>query len=409
MFIGVIGTRYSGKTTICEYLKTRGFTVLLLRDATHDEDTSTAASSNDSREELSHAEGTSTDQLYEDSRQIAGTSSSVPKADHYLSRELPNESHTSSSHLEPESNEWGSRTPESHVNRDVLKEDLISAFRRNDGKMSIATSLRFHSPTEMLDYATRHWRQDFVTEDLSTRELLEPFLKRPFFLLVDVDAPLMVRLERARDVSLKQFVEEHDVLMYGTGPVSPPNSHHLLRQLTNVTVVNSYQSIERLWEYLDQVDLTNPDRLRPQWDSYFMTLASLASQRSNCMKRRVGAILVRNNRILATGYNGTPRGLTNCNEGGCARCNGKAKSGEALDECLCLHAEENALLEAGRERVGDGAVLYCNTCPCLRCSVKIVQTGVKEVVYNLAYSMDAAAAEVFIGAGIVLRQHTPSM
>jgi dCMP deaminase len=79
------------------------------------------------------------------------------------------------------------------------------------------------------------------------------------------------------------------------------------------------------------------------------------------MKRRVGALLVRSKRILATGYNGTPRGLTNCNEGGCARCNGEAKGGEALDECLCLHAEENALLEAGRERVGEDAVLYCNT------------------------------------------------
>jgi hypothetical protein len=94
------------------------------------------------------------------------------------------------------------------------------------------------------------------------------------------------------------------------------------------------------------------------------------------MKRRVGAILVRENRILATGfvvfsldpltafdtssiqrYNGTPRGLTNCHEGGCARCNGNSQS----LECVCLHAEENALLEAGRERVGDGAALYCNT------------------------------------------------
>ena len=134
------------------------------------------------------------------------------------------------------------------------------------------------------------------------------------------------------------------------------------------------------------------------------------------MKRRVGAILVRNKRILATGYiyiytqsptllidplssyNGTPLGLTNCNEGGCTRCNG-------LDErasCLCLHAEENALLEIGRERV-EGATLYCNTsapkvstlhaaeiyrrCPCLTCTVKIVQTGVKEVVYNLSYKV----------------------
>ena len=92
MFIGIVGTRYSGKTTVCEYLKTRGFTLLQLRDSAHEDDTSTAASSNDSREILSHVEGASTDQLYEDSRQIAGTSSSVPQ-DGHLSRGLPNESH----------------------------------------------------------------------------------------------------------------------------------------------------------------------------------------------------------------------------------------------------------------------------------------------------------------------------
>jgi len=124
------------------------------------------------------------------------------------------------------------------------------------------------------------------------------------------------------------------------------------------------------------------------------------------MKRRVGAILVRNRRILSTGYNGTPRNLTNCNEGGCARCNGGSNSVSG-DECLCLHAEENALLEAGRERVGSDAVLYCNTCPCLRCSIKIVQTGVREVVYNLAYKMDTAAARVFEEAQVTLRQFSP--
>lgn len=96
-----------------------------------------------------------------------------------------------------------------------------------------------------------------------------------------------------------------------------------------------------------------------------------------------------------------------------------------MNECLCLHAEENALLEAGRERVGEDAILYCNTyvppspsflpsgsprshtpgsCPCLRCSVKIVQTGVKEVVYNLNYSMDAQSARVLKEGGVTLRQ-----
>ena len=102
--------------------------------------------------------------------------------------------------------------------------------------------------------------------------------------------------------------------MYGDGPDGHMNSHHMLRQLANVAVVNSYRSIEQLWEYLDETNLTNVDRLRPQWDTYFMasasllrpisglleveTLASLASQRSNCMKRRVGAILVRSSYIL---------------------------------------------------------------------------------------------------------------
>ena len=107
-------------------------------------------------------------------------------------------------------------------------------------------------------------------------------------------------------------------------------------------------------------------------------LAVLASQRSNCMKRRVGAVLVRDNRVLSTGqgihpnklkhtlimcnrYNGTPRGLPNCNQGGCRHCNGTTFSVGIPYECVCLHAEENALLEAGRERVGQNAVLYCNT------------------------------------------------
>lgn len=79
------------------------------------------------------------------------------------------------------------------------------------------------------------------------------------------------------------------------------------------------------------------------------------------MKRRVGCVLVREKRVIATGYNGAPRGLKNCNEGGCGRCDSGVTGGVGLEACLCIHAEENALLEAGRERVGGGAVLYCDT------------------------------------------------
>ena len=165
--------------------------------------------------------------------------------------------------------------------------------------------------------------------------------------------------------------------------------------------------LAHLYATLGKVDLLHDDRLRPGWDTYFMELASLAAQRSNCMKRRVGCVIVRDKRVISTGYNGTPRGLRNCGEGGCGRCNNAQGSGHGLATCLCLHAEENALLEAGRERIRDGATLYCDTCPCLTCSIKIAQVGINEVVYNQGYSMDNETAAVFRSANVKLRQFIP--
>lgn len=134
--------------------------------------------------------------------------------------------------------------------------------------------------------------------------------------------------------------------------------------LAHLNLICNFSTLESLGQHLTKINLNNPDRLRPQWDDYFMLLTELASLRSNCMKRRVGAVLVVNRRVVSTGYNGTPRGMKNCTEGGCPRCNGGIVGGSSLDTCLCLHAEENALLEAGRERAaagGEGSVLYCNT------------------------------------------------
>lgn len=82
-------------------------------------------------------------------------------------------------------------------------------------------------------------------------------------------------------------------------------------------LVNQASSLEKLQDALEDLDLANDQRLRPNWDQYFMQLASLAARRSNCMKRRVGCVLVREKRVISTGYNGTPRNLRNCNEGGC--------------------------------------------------------------------------------------------
>jgi len=232
---------------------------------------------------------------------------------------------------------------------------------------------------------------------------------------------------------LSDFITYNDVQLYGSStdldstfsvtpspsPTPTPNSSasspakphrrgtaHLASH-AHLQILNSFTTPGSFSTFLSTLDLPSPIRLRPTWDAYFMTLASLASQRSNCMKRRVGCVLVHNARIISTGYNGTPRNLRNCNEGGCVRCNAASGGGSALSTCLCLHAEENALLEAGRERIREGAVLYCDTSPCLTCSVKIAQVGVKEVVYSQSYNMDDASRRVLEEAGVVLRQFSP--
>eukprot|EP01104_Vermistella_antarctica_P008173 TRINITY_DN2042_c0_g1_i2.p1 TRINITY_DN2042_c0_g1~~TRINITY_DN2042_c0_g1_i2.p1 ORF type:complete len:151 (+),score=21.65 TRINITY_DN2042_c0_g1_i2:831-1283(+) len=134
-----------------------------------------------------------------------------------------------------------------------------------------------------------------------------------------------------------------------------------------------------------------------------MDLAILASKRSNCMKRRVGAVLVKDNLVVSTGYNGTPRNTTNCNEGGCPRCNGNARAGIGLEDCFCLHAEENALIIAGGKQALGGTI-YCCTCPCLKCACRIVQAGIVRVVYSLAYGMDETSAGLFRQAKVQLCQ-----
>ena len=296
-----------------------------------------------------------------------------------------------------------------------------TALTTNNGHKStseISLSLRPHpqahtfaSPEDLLDFVTKRWRDRFVTTDIPTEEVLDVFMRRPFFLLVSVDAPLTTRWRRFQQrlksteegLSLEEFVNQSDAHLY-----DPTTGLQPLISRAAVRLLNTSSSLAHLYATLGKLDITNPDRLRPGWDTYFMALASLAAHRSNCMKRRVGCVLVgRERRVISTGYNGTPRGLRNCADGGCPRCNDGNSSGVGLSTCLCIHAEENALLEAGRERIRDGAVLYCDTCPCLTCSIKICQVGISEVVYAHGYSMDNETADVFRHAGVKLRQFTP--
>ena len=125
-------------------------------------------------------------------------------------------------------------------------------------------------------------------------------------------------------------------------------------------------------------------RHRPHWDEYYMGIAMAIRERANCEGSRVGALLVRENRILTTGYNGTPQGTANCDEGGCDRCADRERyrSGEAYDLCICVHAEQNALLTAARFGIPvEGASMYTTLQPCFGCSKELLQAKVWAVRY----------------------------
>jgi dCMP deaminase len=144
---------------------------------------------------------------------------------------------------------------------------------------------------------------------------------------------------------------------------------------------------------------------RPTWDEYFLGVAQMVASRSNCVKRHVGAVIALDRRIVATGYNGTPRGTRNCNEGGCPRCNGFAESGARLDECLCSHGEENAIVQAAYHGSSvRGATIYTTFFPCLFCTKLIINAGLVEVVYDAAYAMDDRARGLLEEAGVAVRQ-----
>jgi dCMP deaminase len=127
------------------------------------------------------------------------------------------------------------------------------------------------------------------------------------------------------------------------------------------------------------------NQTRPNWDEYFMEIAEVVKKRANCLRGRVGAVIVKDKRIITTGYNGTPTGIKNCDEGGCDRCirrdRGEIQSGENKDRCICLHAEQNALLQAAYLGISaNGAVLYTTDTPCNQCAKMIVNSGIKKIV-----------------------------
>ena len=140
---------------------------------------------------------------------------------------------------------------------------------------------------------------------------------------------------------------------------------------------------------------------RPSWDHYFMDMAKLTSQRSTCLRRQVGAVIIQDKHIIATGYNGAPRHVAHCDErGGCLREKMNVPSGERHELCMALHAEQNAIIQAATLGQSiEGGTMYITHQPCAICAKMIINAGIRKIIVNEGYP-DKLSVEILDEAGL---------
>ena len=143
---------------------------------------------------------------------------------------------------------------------------------------------------------------------------------------------------------------------------------------------------------------------RPDWDTYFMTIAQEVATRSSCIRRHIGAVIVRDKRIIATGYNNVPSGCSHCDEVGCLREQLGIPSGQKHELCRGIHAEQNAIVQAARYGLPiDGAVIYTTTYPCVQCTKMLINCGISEIVYGDSYP-DELSQQMLEEVGMKIRR-----
>ena len=143
---------------------------------------------------------------------------------------------------------------------------------------------------------------------------------------------------------------------------------------------------------------------RPSWDEYFLEVAVLVSRRATCLRRRIGAVLVKDKKILATGYNGAPSGLKHCIDIGCLREKLKIPSGQRHELCYGLHAEQNVILQAALYGTSTkDSILYITNQPCIICAKMLINAGIKEIVTSAGYP-DRLAKQFLKAAGIKIKK-----
>lgn len=302
---------------------------------------------------------------------------------------------------------------------DVLRQELRKQKKplTRDNLIAIGNEMRkAFGPQILAELALKQVQDDknYVITSIRNPSEVKLLKARRDFLFITVKSSVKTRYERlqqrgeGRDKKIKTLKQFKDIEAKELKSDDPTKQQLLACIKQAEVVVSNDAGLEELHNKINRLLqdwMMKKQQIRPSWDAYFMNIAKTVAARSNCMKRHVAAVIVKDKRIVSTGYNGTPRGVKNCNEGGCARCNSFAKSGTNLSECFCSHGEENAIVQASYHGASlKDATIYTTFSPCLICSKMIINSGITHVVYNVGYPLGETSQKLLKNAGIKLRQ-----
>jgi dCMP deaminase len=242
--------------------------------------------------------------------------------------------------------------------------------------------------------------ENYVFTSIRNSHEVKLLQQRSDFLLVNVIAPDKERLARIiarnRENDPKNLRELQEKEKMESSNDTNKQQLHTVTKMAKVTIQNN-STLDKLklkTEKLVNDYIYKLQDERPNWDEYFMSITEQVKMRASCMSAKKAAIIVRDKMIISTGYNGSPKGIKHCMQGGCKRCTlrhlGKIKSGVYNEPCICCHSEENAIVQAAYNGIStDNATMYTTFTPCVTCAKMIINAGINRVVTKIIYPDDS--------------------
>jgi len=297
----------------------------------------------------------------------------------------------------------------SDVIRDELDRRIMEATREN--LINVGNQLREQCSASVLADKTKAKIASNNTVIDSIRNTAEVNSLRCLknFYLIALDAPVEKRFQRAKKRGRIENAATLDEFIKIENKEKNKNENHqnipACMAVADYTILNE-QDAEQLYNKMENILDEIRNNIRPAWEEYFLKMAFLVAERSTCNRHHVGAIIVKGRHVLTTGYNGAARKTDDCLKLGCLRDQLKIPSGERHEICRAIHAEQNAIIQAGVHGVNiEGAALYCTHSPCIICAKMIVNAGIKEIITCDAYPDEFnLVLDLFKQAGLKIKK-----